>query len=109
MKSLQGAALISSAALLFAGCTSSGQTERYGAGGAAAGAAIGALAADDSAEGALIGGAIGGAAGALTGCWDALDCDVPGANDPYDPRLEDRSEYYEDRYERSPYDAPESD
>lgn len=88
------------AGVFMAGCTTSGQTERYGAGGAAAGAAAGALASDDSEEGALIGGAIGGAAGALTDCWDALDCDVPGVNDPYDPTIPDRSDQYSDRHDR---------
>ena len=92
------------AGLFMAGCTTSGQTERYGAGGAAVGAAAGALASDDTEEGALIGGAIGGAAGALTGCWDALDCDVPGVNDPYDPTIADRSDRYSDRYDRYPDD-----
>lgn len=99
---LSGAA--AAAALLAAGCTQSGQTERSAATGAALGAAVGAIASDETAEGAAIGAAVGGTAGAATGCWEALDCDVPGVNDPYDPTLPDRSAQYSDRNDRYPDD-----
>ena len=100
---------LAGAALFATACTSSGQTERRAATGAAIGAVAGAVIGNntgdgDAGDGAIIGAVIGGAAGALQGCWEALDCDVPGVNDPYDPRLPDRSAYYSDRYDRYPDD-----
>lgn len=102
-------AALTGAVALSAACTSTGQTERRAATGAAIGAIAGAVIGNntgdgDADEGALIGAVIGGAAGALQGCWEALDCDVPGVNDPYDPSLPDRSRYYSDRYDRYPND-----
>ncbi|MEM1150035.1 MAG: YMGG-like glycine zipper-containing protein [Pseudomonadota bacterium] len=83
-------ALISSAALAATACTSTGQTERRAAQGAAVGAIAGAVIGNntgdgDAGNGAVVGAVIGGVAGATQGCYEALDCDVPGVNDPYDP------------------------
>ncbi len=83
-------AAVSSAALIASACTSTGQTERRAATGAAIGAVAGAVIGNntgdgDAGDGAAIGAVIGGVAGAAQGCYEALDCDVPGVDDPYDP------------------------
>lgn len=88
---------VSAAALLATACTSSGHTERNAAYGAAAGAIAGAVIGNntgsgDAGDGAKTGAIIGGAAGAAKGCYEALDCDVPGVNDPYDPYYATRSQ-----------------
>ncbi|MEM6947888.1 MAG: YMGG-like glycine zipper-containing protein [Pseudomonadota bacterium] len=84
--------------LLAAACTSTGQTERRAATGAAVGALAGAVIVNntgdgDAGDGAAIGAVIGGVAGAAQGCYEALDCDVPGVNDPYDPSYSNRRTY----------------
>lgn len=89
---------ISAAALVASACTSTGQTERRAATGAAVGAVAGAVIGNntgdgDAGDGAAIGAVIGGVAGATQGCWEALDCDVPGVDDPYDPNY-DRARGY---------------
>lgn len=81
---------IAGAALFVSACTSTGTTERRAATGAAVGAIAGAVIGNntgdgDAGDGAAIGAVIGGVAGAAQGCWEALDCDVPGVDDPYDP------------------------
>lgn len=90
MNRLSTITAISAAALLAAACTSTGQTERRAVQGAAVGAIAGAVIGNntgdgDAGDGAAIGAIIGGVAGAAQGCYEALDCDVPGVNDPYDP------------------------
>ena len=81
---------ITGAALLVSACTSTGHTERRAVQGAAVGAIAGAIIGNntgsgDAGDGAETGAIIGAVAGATQGCWEALDCDVPGVNDPYDP------------------------
>ena len=90
----------SSVAALFAtACTSTGYTERNAVYGAAAGAIAGAVIGNntgdgDAGDGAKTGAIIGGIAGAAKGCYEALDCDVPGVNDPYDPYYASRNRGY---------------
>ncbi|MEL6568074.1 MAG: YMGG-like glycine zipper-containing protein [Pseudomonadota bacterium] len=81
---------LAAAALLASACTSTGQTERRAVTGAAVGAVAGAIIGNntggrDADDGAAIGAVVGAVAGAAQGCYEALDCDVPGVNDPYDP------------------------
>ena len=81
---------IAGAALFVSACTSTGQTERRAVQGAAVGAIAGAIIGNntgdgDTGDGAKTGAIIGAVAGAAQGCWEALDCDVPGVDDPYDP------------------------
>lgn len=90
---------VSAAALLATACTSTGQTERNAAYGAAAGAIAGAVIGNntgsgDAGDGAKTGAIIGGVAGAAKGCYEALDCDVPGVDDPYDPYYAERNRGY---------------
>lgn len=87
--------LVSAAALMATACTSTGTTERRAATGAAVGAVAGAVIGNntgsgDAGDGAAIGAVVGGVAGATQGCYEALDCDVPGVDDPYDPYYAER-------------------
>ncbi|MEM9740644.1 MAG: YMGG-like glycine zipper-containing protein [Pseudomonadota bacterium] len=86
---------ISAVALCATACTSTGQTERRAVTGAAVGAVAGAIIGNNTGgrdvdDGVAIGAAIGAVAGAAQGCYEALDCDVPGVNDPYDPSYSSR-------------------
>ncbi|MEL6662609.1 MAG: YMGG-like glycine zipper-containing protein [Pseudomonadota bacterium] len=98
MKRLLIISAISAGALIATACTSTGQTERRAATGAAVGAIAGAVIGNntgdgDAGDGAAIGAVIGGVAGAAQGCYEALDCDVPGVDDPYDPNYSSRRGY----------------
>ncbi|MCI4644164.1 MAG: YMGG-like glycine zipper-containing protein [Hyphomonadaceae bacterium] len=94
---------VSAAALMATACTSTGTMERRAATGAAIGAVAGAVIGNNSGsgdadDGAVVGAIIGGAAGAAQGCYAALDCDVPGVDDPYDPYYAERNQGYNRSY-----------
>ena len=100
---------IAAGALMLAGCTQTGTTERNAVGGAAAGAVAGAVIGNnvgdgDAGRGAAIGAVLGGAAGAAKGCSEAEDCDMPGVKDQETERDAD-GDGYANAYDRYPYDS----
>jgi outer membrane lipoprotein SlyB len=100
--------LAAASAMLLAGCTTTGQTERNAAYGAAAGAVAGAVIGNnvgdgDAGKGAVAGAVIGGVAGGVAGCAEAEDCSLPGGKSSQDIRDTD-GDGRSDQVDRYPND-----